>query len=230
MFRRLAPLACALSLSACLASDNSDSGLIVLDNTATAMGAVSCTFTGDPAQPFISQGQITALSPQPYLLTPLIESRISALMGQDPSTRTIELQGADVTLKVASGTATLPETAFQSVFSGFVTPGGTTNVTMPLVPVDDLMAINSALGTASGSVVLIASVTVKGLLGGDVIKSLPFQYGVTVCTNCVVNNLGPCSMVTGTVRLGNPCNVFQDGIVDCCMNTSGVLVCPASMQ
>ncbi len=225
MLRRLANLAPAVTLCACVASNSADAPMIVLDNTAPAMGATTCSFTGDPAQPFISQGTINSLSPNPYLLTPLIQSRITAMTGQE-STKTISLQGADVTLKIANGAGpALPETSFQSLFSGFVTPQGFTNVTLNLIPVDDLMAINSSFGSASGSVEVVATVVVKGLLGGDTVKALPFQYAVNVCNNCVLEGTtNPCPL-TGTVRAGDPCNPFQDGIVDCCVQ-SGTLYCP----
>jgi hypothetical protein len=54
---------------------------------------------------------------------------------------------------------------------------------------------------------------------------------VTVCNNtqglCVVVDNGVCPF-TGTPRTGNACNIFQDGVVDCCRDaTTNNLICPA---
>jgi len=51
---------------------------------------------------------------------------------------------------------------------------------------------------------------------------------VTICNDCVLQNIGTCGMVT-PMGAANPCNPFQDGVLDCCtvMGTSTVQ-CPAS--
>jgi hypothetical protein len=226
MFRPLTISAAALALGGCPANNNGDAPMVVLNNSAVTQGSTTCTLSGDPNQPFTSQGVISTLSPVPYLLTPLIESRITALAGQE-SQRTISLQGADVTL---SSSVALPSTSFQSLASGFLAPnGGTTNVTINLVPVDDITAIANTLGTNPGSVEVVASVTLFGLLGGDRVDAVLFQYGVTVCNNCVVFDNGACPLTVTTARLGNPCNVFQDGNVDCCRDGNNALVCPGTL-
>ena len=63
----------ALLLFGC--AKNGAEGMVILANTAPA--GTACTFTGDPMQPAFSSGQISAESTNAYLLTPLIESRIS---------------------------------------------------------------------------------------------------------------------------------------------------------
>jgi hypothetical protein len=75
---------------------------------------------------------------------------------------------------------------------------------------------------------VLANVEAFGDLQGTEIVADPYQYPVTICNDCVVNNLGACSALpVGTIaRTGNPCNPFQDGIVDCCEGTNGP-VCPA---
>jgi hypothetical protein len=229
MLRRLTILAPALALGACSANNGGDSAMIVLDNSAVIAGATACTFTGDIAQPFTSHGIIFSGSPVPYILNPLIESRITAVTGQE-ATRTIEIQGADVSLTVAgTGAPTLPQPSFQVIASGFVAPNmGTTNLSLDVLPVADLTALDAALGTATGgSFEVVASVKVHGLLGGDRVDAQPFQYGITVCNDCVVFDDGPCPLTIQTIRGGNVCNVFQDGNVDCCEQGS-TLVCPGT--
>jgi hypothetical protein len=65
--------------------------------------------------------------------------------------------------------------------------------------------------------------TIHGDLGGDEVSASPFHFPISVCTDCVVNIVGACP-AAGT-QTGNPCNVFQDGVVDCCTSGSQ-LVCP----
>jgi hypothetical protein len=96
--------------------------------------------------------------------------------------------------------------------------------------------VRASLALADGErahVQIVATATVVGDYYGDEIEASPFQFPLTVCNDCVVNDLGLCSLVAaGTaVRQGNACNPFQDGAIDCCEDdTSGALVCPAAVQ
>jgi hypothetical protein len=226
MARVSIPTAAALMLFGC--ADHGGEGMVILENTA-AMGT-TCMLTGDPTQPTLSAGQIVAGSPEPYLLTPLIESRISDLGSDDEIARTILLDGADISLQSAGTTGSLAPlgSTFTSVFSGSIPPGGTVNVSFEIIPA-------SVLNMITTDTEVVANITVHGTEGGGTINAEPFTYGVTVCTDCVVNVLtgadgttkDSCSSFTSTVRPGNPCNPFQDGAVDCCMSGSGALVCPA---
>jgi hypothetical protein len=228
MLRALFALIPAFALGAC--ADGGDEGMDILNNTTVQTGT-TCTLTGLTGQAFTSQGVISAASPTGYLATPLIESRITALMGQE-SQKTIQLQGATVHLSLPPGnTAAITldpgEAAFMAPFSGDLPPSGTVNVGFTLVP-ESVIAKVRALGTTSSvSVVVQANVQIFGQLAGSRINGTSWSYPVTVCNDCVVSVTGPCP-ATGTIRTGNPCNIFQDGAVDCCTSASGGLVCPAA--
>ncbi len=232
-------LAIAITLLGGCLANHGDEGMVVVANTAPAVGGTGCTLTGDPMQPSTTHGIITAESPTPYLLTPLVQSRITPIENGDPLQRTILFSGARIDLSVASASAngaavtiTLPSNHFKELFSGSLPPLGDANVSFDLIPLDDIQAIatqTSAGSTNSVSVEVVGSVVVFGTLAGDEIDAAPFTYGVTVCTDCVVNDVGSCATFTGTPRTGNPCNPFQDGIVDCCDGAGG-LVCPAVMS
>lgn len=247
MLRSLAIFVPSVALLGCVASSDSDGAMIVLQNTGLATGAIACTFTGTAGQPTISHGQINTLSNSPYLLEPLIESRVTAVAGQELQ-KTILINGADVTLSVPTVTVTNSsnqtttktvtlsgsDAAFQSLFSGSIMPnGGITNVGVNLIPTSAIASIVSQAGAGATDKLhaeVVAQVSVYGMLGGDKVKALPFQYAVTVCNDCVINNIGMCP-ATGTVRVGNPCNYYQDLPVDCCTEpTSGALTCPARTQ
>lgn len=241
------------ALSGCTKNGEGDSGMYIYNNTDPT--SATCVFTGDPTQTFLSGGEISSMSPVGYFLSPLLRSRITALMGEEQQ-RTIEVEGAHVTI---NGTTT------DRRFAASLPPEGSANVGFELIPASML----------SSPGVIVATVTPFGKMGGGDITGQPFDYPVTVCTNCIVvdrglcgnrcsNNPamacslaqdcggGACSMsgtpctstaqcgATGgtcafpytcgpsgiTPRQGNPCNPYQDGIVDCCHSATG-LVCPA---
>ena len=205
---------------------NGDEGMVLLANTAPS--GTACTFTGDPTQPAFSQGEIFADSPDPYLLTPLIESRFTPAGSGENVDRSILLQGADVTLtaSTAGESVSLPSDAqFTTTIAGTIAPGGFLNVSFPIIPSDIVQLFKSG----STDTEIVANIVVFGDEGGGRVNAEPFGYQVTVCPEgapCVVENAGDCAGLTATVNPGNPCNPFQDGIVTCC--TSGnTLVCPA---
>lgn len=234
------------SLLGCAANDG-DGGMIVLNNSATA--ADTCSFTADVNEPFLASGTLVLNSPSPYLLTPLIQSKITPVMGMELQ-QTIEFRGAKIDLDIptikthAGGTtntysfdsselSTMHDqgiTHFKSLFSGSVGPQGFANVAFDIVPLELLDAINAKIGSDPGSLdaEVVANITVFGDIGGNEVDSDLFVYPVTVCTDCITNIIGSCDMVpTGTtVRIGDPCNPFQDGVVDCCIS-GNTTVCPA---
>ncbi len=241
---RLATLTSTLLLVGC--ANNGDEGMTVINNTAVA--GDSCNLNGDPSQPFKSHGEIYALSPFGYTLTPLITSRItSGIEGEamvDPLQRTIFLKGADVTLTLkavsietnGAYTVTQPESQigqFSVLFAGSLPAGGSVNVGFEVITPAMLRTIVGASGanlsTSDLNAEVLAEVQVLGDMGGDEVRSNTFSYPISVCTDCVVNYTGDCP-AAGAPRQGNPCNIFQDGIVDCCTDANGSLICPAPMM
>jgi hypothetical protein len=247
-----------LALAGCVA-DGGDEGLVVRDNLAPE--ATSCSFTPQPTSPFISRGTVHTRTPSPYLLSPLIESRITAPMGQE-SARTVSLMGAKIDLAIgpitvedAEGAITFSCTAdgagacyddaarealaasgttkFRSLFSAPLAPnGGFSTATFDLVPTLAVREIERKAGTLPAGARLhaqvVATAVIYGQLGGSEVQSPPFVYPVAVCNDCVVNVVGACADTPTTFmpRVGNPCNSYQDGTVDCCTSSTG-LVCPA---
>ncbi|HEY1555409.1 MAG TPA: hypothetical protein VGF94_11310 [Kofleriaceae bacterium] len=226
--RRLLPLLVIAAVGAC--AHEGDEPMIILGNTAQMEGSVTCSFTGDPTQPITTSGVISTVSPSGYLASPLIQSRITGTTDNELE-RTIEIQGAIVQLSVPNGSQPIDlddnEAAFQALFSASVPPQSSVNVTFDLIP-SSVVAKVAGLGSGSPvEVELVAQVTVYGLLGGDRVTAQPWQYPVTICNDCVVSNDGVCPLTTTTIRVGDPCNIFQDGVVDCCTNpTTGALICP----
>ncbi|MEO8551014.1 MAG: hypothetical protein ABI678_13605, partial [Kofleriaceae bacterium] len=225
--------------SVCFVScaDKGDEGFFILNNTAP-VGA-GCTFTGDPGQPFMAAGQISVASQQGYVLTPLLESRITATMGREAQ-RTIHLEGANVTAAVANGGTSQSYTV---LFSGSLAPnGGTTNVAFEALPATTIKAL---VGSETNNVPVIVTVTPYGTLGGGRIDGEPFQYPITIINsgNGIIVDQGVCKDLSVSPPQLNPCNAYQDGQIDCCHKSktvpdgsggtmteadgSGALICPS---
>lgn len=213
------PLLIALGLLLVGCADNGAEGMFVLNNTAPS--GDSCTLTGDRDQPFLPLGSIVAGADASYILTPLIQSRITALEGRELE-RTVHLGGADVVLSSVATDGTLTQIdEFTTLFSGSLSPQGTVNVVFPVIPAATVKATTTTTTVS-------ASVKVFGTLGGGRIEGEPFNYTVTICTNCLLRNNGPCDAAPMAMNKGNPCNVFQDFVVDCCTQNN-TLFCPGPL-
>lgn len=256
MLRALVPI--ALLAGACT-TNQGDEGMVVVQNSAVGD---KCEFL-DTNPAFNPRGTLFLDSPVPYLFTPVVESKISATTTQVQE-KTIALHGARIDVSIDAfevvhddgtisqltfdatelGTLkTMGATHFKSLFAAPLPPNaGRANVAFDIVPLSLLSAITMKAAATPADhvhVQLVASVSVYGDLAGDEVTSLKFEYPVTVCSDCIVNQLRDamtgaaldCSMVAaGTaVRPGNACNAFQDGNVDCC-TTNGALVCPAPVK
>lgn len=242
---RHAALISALVLVGC--ADTGDEGMIVLNNTAVSG---SCDLTGDPSQPFVSHGEIYALSNKGYTLTPLIQSRVTSGdqtggTAPDPIQKTIFLRSADISLSLeavsietgGAFTDTQPKVnvgQFQVLFSGSLPPSGSVNVGFEVITPSILRDIVTRSGanltTSNLRAEVLATVTINGTLNGDNISALPFNYPISVCNDCVVIEHGTCPITdVTTIQQGNACNLYQDGQVDCCRDSTGKLICPGSL-
>jgi hypothetical protein len=222
-----------------------DESFIIRENLATDVGG-ECTFTASVNSAALARGQLLLDSPIPYFFHPLLESRIVAGEGRE-SLRTIFLNGADIELEIgpietiaADGTLTVdPDVEvlqFRSLFSAPLPPnGGLTSAQFDLVPLAALDTIRGRVGDTGDTVhaQVTATATAFGDYYGDQIESAPFQFPVTVCNDCVIGNnsaagVPACDTIPqgAVLRQGNPCNPFQDGVVDCCSD-GGAIRCPA---
>jgi len=235
---RSVSLLALLVVGAC--SNGGDEPMFILGNTAQMVGATDCTYTGDPSQPITTAGQVSIASPMGYQVSPLIQSRITSPT-DEVLERTIEIQGATVELSVPNGggniTLDSDEAAFQQFFAVDVPPSSSANVQFNLIPqtIFTKVAALGALGDTTNpiAVELVAQVTLFGQFGGTRVTGETWQYPVTICNDCVVDVHPPmCPMTVTTIRTGDPCNPFQDGTVDCCVDmtdpTMPMLTCPGT--
>lgn len=242
---RLFALIVSVAAAGCIFTHSEgDQGFVIVDNSAAPL--TSCTFNGDPNQPFQTSGTLSTSSPNGYFFAPLLKSRLTFTAGMEVA-RTITIQGARVDLTVVSmqqvdnnGTITdLTSGAqaklssnvqhFQTIVTGTLPPLGNANVGFEVVPWAAIPQLTAGIDLTRSRfrAEIKAHVVVFGRLGDGDINSDGFDYGVTLCNDCVINVLGPCPSLGVTPRAGNSCNPFQDGVADCCLETGNVLRCPA---
>ncbi len=240
MPRSFASLFVATALATIPACANhGDEGLLITKNVAVT---TTCAFTSATSEPGFPSGQLSVFSNGGYQFHPQLESRILAdttVMGSD-LTHTVIVQGADVDLVFADPTFAAGVDAgllhFQAPFSVNVPPNeGVSDGSFELIPLELLQDVlkNAPAGTtavpptATFETTIIATVTVFGDMSGDHITSQPFVYPVTICNDCVVDITGGCPLPVGvTPSPGNACNIFEDGLVTCCIGAAGDLECP----
>ena len=217
-------LALILALTSACAANGGDEGFAIVKNLVPQAG---CALQTGGA--FLSRGIIDVESPNPYVFTPEIVSRISGAEGTEAQ-RTIVLRGAKIEVIDPNGQITIPNNKFTSLFSATLPPLGTTTASFDIITPQILDSLSI---TGNERIQLLAKITPFGALGGsgDEVDGVTFQYPVTVCRGCVANNLGMCPLPSNTVvppGSANTCNPYQDGMTYCCMGPTG-LVCPATV-
>jgi len=219
-------------------ANGGDEGLFVTKNVAPT--GTTCTFTGDESEPFFSHGAITTtIGETAYLINPQIKSRITAL-DDETDQKTVITTGADIDVSFADSAvaAAIDDSMlhYRQLFSAPVPPNdGIADASFVLLPQTLIDAIK-AQGGNSFQTEVVTEFTVRGTMSGDDVSSQKFTYGVTVgnTPNFVANIVSvggnPCSAPSGiTVRTGNPCNIAQDEVVDCCQNDDKSFTCPAGL-
>ena len=221
-------------------ANGGDEGLFVTKNVAP-MGT-TCAFSASESEPFFSHGAVTtALGPTAYLINPQIKSRITAL-DTEVDQKTVITTGADIDVSFADSSvaAGIDDSLlhFRQVFSAPIAPNdGITDAGFILLPEELVTAIGAVGGAGRFEIEVITAFTVRGNMSGEDVSSQQFTYAVTVGNDLVTNTVpstvdmnGNCHANTGIViRTGNPCNITQDEVVDCCVNGDGSFTCPAAI-
>jgi hypothetical protein len=242
MHRLLIALTLATAIGGCTA-DSGAEGILVVKNVAPPPGTV-CQFTATEIEPFLSHGTLEVGVSAAYLFTAQMKSRITAMAGQEDQ-RTVITQEADIDISFPNSTLFSPaeltamqqsgQTHFAELFAAPIAPnGGITDAGFTLIPTTLADAVHTKLAaiTPPPTVEAQATFTVVGTMSSERVTSNPFTYAVTMGIGVVLRNLGTCPRPLGTVPLNepNPCNIAQDGFVDCCTDMNGMLVCPATVS
>ncbi len=192
---RLVLLSFSVSAFGCAADGGSS--MIILHNVAPEVmdEGATCTFSATSDE-FVSAGMLDLETPQDYTFAPAIRGGLQA----DPNTPTnrhIVLRGADVILKSAPSARS--QMAIDSIgidnlrrtviTSGTIEPGDDSRVVIFLSLIDAdqarLLSNNAFLDEATQ---IIARVQVFGEVDGNDVESDFFEYPITLCRDCVLDN------------------------------------------
>ena len=234
--------------------DTGDTTVLVLHNEAPQL---NCTLTSDTTSAFLAAGTVDIFQARisgitritrGYFLTPLVENLAVADTTnlQQIGDKTFIAQGAHVDITFGN-TLVLSQadqdmlaseglTHFDARFAGAVMPnGGLSTFGFEAVPADIFNLIlnhNPSSGppyTPLADVDMLITIRLFGLMGGGPHESVDFTYPVTVCDTCLTDDVGPCSSLPQgfMARTGGVCSAIQDGVMDCCSDATGALICPA---
>jgi hypothetical protein len=233
MQRLLASCVIAAVAGAVGCADTGDEAMFVQSNLFADTG---CRATPGASSTVLSHGSLDVLTDRGYTLFADVESRITALVGQGIQ-RTISLSGANIDIAFPGSTlfsaAELADlraqniTHFKYPLSGSIPPGGAAAVPFELIPLQLVERIFAKVDLSKQfRLETLATFSIVGDMSGEHVSSQPFTYAVTIGNQVSVNITGNCSALpTGFMpRTGYACNKYQDGVVDCCLDSN--LVCP----
>ena len=242
--RRPLALAAALCPILILACGRVPGQFEILNNQ-VPISSGGCTI---PVSPTVYQGQGTLDASivrdglqTAYFVFPLIENNLPGSTGGiDPNQ--IQLSGFTVDIgtignvpgAIDSELSTLKGSSllhYQIPWSGGISSGGgQLSAIVSAFPVElalDLLQTGGLTREPS----LTVNLTIQALgttNSGTAMKSDPFNYPVSVCDGCLVENLMVCPYSTTPANPGNPCNPAQDDPIDCCLD-NGTLLCPPTV-
>lgn len=208
-----------------------------------AMGD-ECLIPGDPGAPYVGDGvlDVALVRDQAivgYVLTPLLRNDLPSV-GEpgSPEPNRLALHSFKVTVEPDAAApdeihalfdrlATSRLTSFEEPWSGSVDPaGGHAPASTVIVPADLARQIRETRVLERLShIQLFARVRAVARRQYGTMESSEFRYPVSVCQGCLIRNVRACPFAP--VNKGNPCNLAQDGAVDCCLEANGTPVCPS---
>lgn len=217
-------LAVAGALAIQVGCVDADASIRILRNQAPENG---CEIPADDGADFLPRGIIDTEAESGYLFTPLVENRgiISA-----EAERLFFIEGANVDLFFQNGITPPSDEAqvrFRQPLSGSIPAGELATFAFEIVQKPVLEDLAGQLGDGESTLVEVDIEILGEIDGGDASSNL-FTYPVDVCKGCLTNVIGSCDALPSVqVRTGGSCQLLQDGVVDCCTDSEGGLVCPA---
>lgn len=214
----LGAVSCAAG-SAC--TTQGGQGFFIVQNNVPTEG---CIIPSDVGSSFLSRGAVEVELAGGYLFTPVAQSLFQPSENGNVD-HVIFVQGADVSISFPGGE--LDGFTFRQQFSGSIFPGGTTSFGFQILSRGDLDAIAEV---GADDLEVRAEITMFGTADGEDVEAEPYFYNVNACRGCVAFDLGvACEAIPEgtTIRQGGTCDVFQDAVVDCCVDSLDRLLCPA---
>ena len=235
------PLLCALA--ACTTDNFS---VVLLKNVKPSDG--DCVVEADIGALGLTRGVLDVLTPLPngalnpgYFLSPLASNSTTGSSPTggnigNPNSQLFFVQGAETEL--VAGTSGESQQIIDFLagrgltkrtqrFSTSIPPNGLSGLSFQVIDEEQTAAINEVL---NGRVLqILVRVQIFGLLDDATIRTPVFEYPITLCQGCNVQDVGACSaMPFGQTIPFSGCNPVQDdGRVTCCTTDAGGSLCPA---
>jgi hypothetical protein len=232
---------------ALLSGCGNDSRLFIVQNQVpTASCEVNTNRTLYQGSGFLDVALVDGAAPFAYELFPLLENDYPGSAAGGAQSNRLFVRAFRVEVEAPEGVpaaigdlfARLDSTdemrsiiKYQTPWAGTIDPGGGLMAAdVGVVPAELARRIRATkvLDTVPSFNINARVKAVGQRRDGDV-ESAEFVYPIRVCQGCLISgypNLAACPFTTPVVNQGNPCNISQDGFVDCCQ--AGVeLICPA---
>jgi len=105
--------------------------------------------------------------------------------------------------------------------------GGTAATLVGAFPIDlaRRVAATGDVGVSRTSMIVNAHIRAFGSTGTQDYESDPLDFPIYVCSGCLIASVLNCPVAAEPTYTGNPCNVAQDNMVECC-SLNGELFCP----
>src|SRR5262249_24781353 len=103
--------------------------------------------------------------------------------------------------------------------SGTVMPNSDLALSFFITHVDMTTALRTVIPPGE-LVSTVARVTVVATIDGRSVSSLPFEYPLSFCLGCLVEDVGDCANLADSfvASPGGACNPLQDVVLQCCNN------------
>lgn len=167
-----------------------------------------------------------------YVGVPVVRNQmLSHMVGMGTELNSLEVTGANVTLKVPSGAAAPLPSSMQAFFynaaGGRIDPAQSTPLFIEVIPAAAAQMLASRI-PSGGRFTVVATIKPVAYRANDQVIGGPIEFPIDLCQNCLLINAGACPLPKGTVPATGGCFPQQDEPITCCTNSMGAAQCGAA--
>ncbi|MFH1132461.1 MAG: hypothetical protein V1754_14085 [Pseudomonadota bacterium] len=159
-----------------------------------------------------------------YVMFPLLRNDLPPIYtsgdeGRLPEPNMLQMQKFEVKLDLSdlSGSFSSSLRSFNQITTGVLNPGDKRASWVKIIPDELAKKINIKTTERPQIVATVVAVAESGM--GEIVRSLPFMYPITLCNGCLVKNLSTCDPEELPVGLvSQVCGLPQDNTLYCCVD------------